>query len=357
MKFCVIVFVVILLSTSLLAQPEVPYYQEIFTQTINASYEYHRFKIEPASGKTSWCWDSEAEEWEIDTGASSSTQEIVGNNCTDDEMGFYTCYDTGDNLKFWMTLNKVTVYCRVDEWEEVLYFYIDYRDCRYGPPPGGSGNDISLLVNHSDGKVYYDAGLEWHCTTGYYTEVTEGETITIWGVNGWSGTHDISCFCPTPSLTSVTNYSNNPKVQWSHDDDPNGSYDYEIWRLLTQFSGPIGTWYLIDSVTDVEEYVDTEVYIGSGSWGRAYYKVRAKIDDLTSGYSGYAYINFQGLTKPLEQNPDAVEITEYKLRTNYPNPFNPSTKISFDILEQSPVELTVYDIQGQKVITLVNETD
>jgi hypothetical protein len=144
--------------------------------------------------------------------------------------------------------------------------------------------------------------------------------------------YDISCFIPEPSITSIEEDANeHPVISWSHDDDPNGSYDYEVWRLLTQFSRPYGTWHLIDTVTDVEEYTDVEIYVGSGSWGRAYYKVKAIIDDLESPFCDEEYIEFQGLTKPLEQNPDAVEITEYKLRTNYPNPFNPSTKISFDI--------------------------
>ncbi len=44
--------------------------------------------------------------------------------------------------------------------------------------------------------------------------------------------------------------------------------------------------------------------------------------------------------------------TEFVLRGNYPNPFNPSTRIQFDLPERAQVTLQVIDVLGRKVIEL-----
>ncbi len=44
----------------------------------------------------------------------------------------------------------------------------------------------------------------------------------------------------------------------------------------------------------------------------------------------------------------------YKLEQNYPNPFNPVTTINFTLAENSDIELSVYNILGQKVENLFN---
>lgn len=46
--------------------------------------------------------------------------------------------------------------------------------------------------------------------------------------------------------------------------------------------------------------------------------------------------------------------TSTSLIQNYPNPFNSSTNISFNLANQTSVNLTVYDLLGRKVVTLVN---
>ena len=45
----------------------------------------------------------------------------------------------------------------------------------------------------------------------------------------------------------------------------------------------------------------------------------------------------------------------FVLNQNYPNPFNPSTKIEYIIQKSGIVLLTVYDVLGNEILTLINE--
>ena len=45
--------------------------------------------------------------------------------------------------------------------------------------------------------------------------------------------------------------------------------------------------------------------------------------------------------------------TEYALSQNFPNPFNPTTTISYSIPEKSEVKLTIYNLTGKRITDLV----
>lgn len=51
--------------------------------------------------------------------------------------------------------------------------------------------------------------------------------------------------------------------------------------------------------------------------------------------------------------PQAPSITEYQLHMNYPNPFNPTTTIAFDLVDAGRVSLRIYDVMGREVAALV----
>jgi len=51
---------------------------------------------------------------------------------------------------------------------------------------------------------------------------------------------------------------------------------------------------------------------------------------------------------------EEITADKYVLHNNYPNPFNPETNISFTIPESGFTELSIYNIQGQKIVDLIS---
>jgi hypothetical protein len=63
---------------------------------------------------------------------------------------------------------------------------------------------------------------------------------------------------------------------------------------------------------------------------------------------------YLGLDLSQIQN-EAAMPNSYSLLQNYPNPFNPVTKLRYDLPENSHVNITIYDMLGRAVKTMVNQ--
>lgn len=71
--------------------------------------------------------------------------------------------------------------------------------------------------------------------------------------------------------------------------------------------------------------------------------------------NGYVVRIAENLTNVKERD-GILKISDFRLYQNYPNPFNPSTVITYNIPKTSYVKLVVYNMLGQIVVQLVNES-
>ena len=81
-----------------------------------------------------------------------------------------------------------------------------------------------------------------------------------------------------------------------------------------------------------------------------FYRVAYFADEL-SEYSDTLSI----VLEQLHNDSDVQSPSSFKLYSNYPNPFNPNTEIGYSIPEDTFVSITIYDVQGRSVKSLVNQ--
>jgi len=144
---------------------------------------------------------------------------------------------------------------------------------------------------------------------------------------------------------------------------PNGSYvgSFPLWLVWSVVSG--ATSYRVQVATDSTTYAtvlfDTTITTDSVSvpasrllgWSAFYWHVRASNAGGNSNYSySFVFYSFQdGISQTSCEIPK-----EFKLYENYPNPFNPSCTIKFDLPKAEAVKLVIYNTIGQVVALPVN---
>ena len=126
-----------------------------------------------------------------------------------------------------------------------------------------------------------------------------------------------------------------------------GFYEWRISLESSESQAALG-W----TITDVPEEYEVGYSLDGGGF---YHDLRSVGDDdiitISVGSDLIVRVGSSVLGIGGDPVPDV-----YALKQNYPNPFNPITKIQYQLPQDNIVKLSVYDIMGRKVKTLVNST-
>ena len=315
------------------------------------------YKHSPDGGLT---WASDVRLTNNSASSSSSSIAVSGNSFihvvwSDNRDGNYEIYykRSTDGGVSWGTDTRLTNNSAVSDYSSVSV----------------SGSNINVIwydARDGNNEIYYKRSTDGGVTWGADTRLTNnsgnsqfpgialsGSVVhAVWQDNRDGNTEiyykkDPSGNPPpsaAPSgLTATTVSATRINLNWT-DNSPNEN-GFKIERSTNAGT----TWILRDSVGQ-----NTHTYSDLGLSGSTTYHYRVYAYNA-GGNSGYSNIAF-ATTLVTGIHPVTSEIPKaYKLFNNYPNPFNPSTKIKFDIPKSSFVKITVYDITGSEVKTLVNE--
>jgi len=172
---------------------------------------------------------------------------------------------------------------------------------------------------------------------------TTGDTIRqiIAGVSGrFISPYDLSII-PVELISFIGSSSKgNVELNWTTATELNNS-GFEVQRSSDRINfSNIAFVPGFGTTTEPRSYSYTDNTVNNGTY---YYRLK-QVD--FNGAFAYSDIIDVDVAAPIN----------YALEQNYPNPFNPSTVISYSIPQNSFVTLKVYDIIGNEVATLVNQT-
>jgi hypothetical protein len=219
--------------------------------------------------------------------------------------------------------------------------------------PGTTASDQASFWNYNYGALllieeYYggDFNLYYHSTDDllihfnqpYYhkmSRLTLGTVATL---------AELTEIVPVELLAFTASVNNSEvRLLWSTASELNNN-GFEIERSVNEPNNFVTVGFVEGkgSSTEINYYSYTDNPQVSGL-NQLYYRLKQVDFDGTFSYS------------------DVVNVTydvpaEFVLSQNFPNPFNPSTRINYFVPKESFVSIKVYDFLGREVTTLVNET-
>jgi len=185
-------------------------------------------------------------------------------------------------------------------------------------------------VEYWDGAEWVEAasGIGTDKNTGIWQFDSEGRHVDFWGI-GVGDTTNSTWMSETPIQTTKLRLA-----VWSGGIDP-------LWSFHIRGRG------------GQTKYWDERIWLNDYD-PEGWRVIDTGADPIPSTFKAMLvqYRDLSGLA--VEPN-EAKIATEFALHQNYPNPFNPKTTIAYELAMTNDVELSIYNLTGQKVVSLVSE--
>jgi hypothetical protein len=206
-------------------------------------------------------------------------------------------------------------------------------------PPGTYYNWMTTVDISTNGQYLACGTLNFLSSSSYDGKVKLFNTINstpIWTCAGLGDEVQCVAFSRNGNILAAASWGD---IASAHN-------DMLVWKISTMSSDPIFGANAAGSAFWCSISNDGSTVTFSGK------KVHAR----TFGNGGEAYnmyIDTNDVLTGINVNNNSP--FEYRLSQNYPNPFNPTTKISYELQTVNDVHLSVFDILGREVVSLVNQ--
>ena len=201
-----------------------------------------------------------------------------------------------------------------------------------------ANKNVELKVQKPQAKVYEAAIKDQNVFYANYGDPS-GIRVLTWSM-GWeyAGVAVDSAFAED-TFYGLDVCDNSNYVFGAADDDPVRMWEFDPTFTTTMGSNFIGSF---DIPGDADIY-DIEATEDGG------------LVFVAAGGVGLMLLHNQFVDVAVDD--DEIIAEQFELHQNYPNPFNPTTTISYSIPTKMNVEISVYDMMGRKISTLVKQPD